>query len=1080
MLDNQKKSSCTISTAEFQPPAIISDINQRPRRQIKHKFIKARRNVTETDPIPPTPQLATDTTINLKKKSKSQDNVKQISTKSENNSEILAGNESLLLSNYKLARVVISDNLNSHKKNNTKTKTAKNIRRSGRQNTRSGDTTDEDLSITSNCISLQSNIDDSLNSNDTNDHQLVEIIEADDTHDIVEEIVQTTTQSTIIADNICDDTESYELYQVIDNDNDAPTDELHAETSDTKPSFLVAVEETNSNSQFSQNSLDASEQKIFVEISESVDNQQSDEVITPFDSSDSQTSAINIETINLHKRNSFSGAFKSVSKRKSKRLCKNENNSLPTNNEQICLNDNDTSTSNNSSDIDLSNPSTVAMLQLKRLGVSIKRVNTNKNSTTIDSSDSDKSNKELAIAKSSAKSSISNESSKIQNTLKPASIGTKRRSTRLCSTIVSTNKLFEKRLLENNLNLPSEINFGGTSAVQDATKDHKLQSPTKLINEKKSFDNNLKDKLEPTLDKETDNNQFPEKDINSVEFDIELYNETVTQSIDKNAWDNQKIASDNNSEKEIITVEKCPIDNSTVFVQNKNLKTYSKRKDKLNTEKLTEMLANELTKSISATQQDHEKFNEQSTPKNDCADNHEIKNHFGNNEKISDHSINVEKLSSHITVERSRNVDNTTEQKTEIEINHHHLEHDDNSGLTKSPTKLTENLPLPFDSSVDESNELSLVENYLKLSDSIDDNDSSTISTEHSSNQVNQTKTTNDHLPNNSKEFDKKCDTISKISITSETTHDTTKNGDEKIKSYKSKHRNSDSKRHDKRSKQQRKHSKETESDQIASSSPNKKSSADSRASIEQQTTSYDKPSTSKKSTESVRDKHTSPVINDAKINKEKHKKNRLAKESLSNVSKNVPSKPKDAYSILSECYLPKMVKHDESLYSIEAFKAAQTQAIADAKAQAEASAKARAEAAAKAAAAAVKAREEAMTRLREEAAAKAREEAAAIKAREDEEKAKVLAAANRARERAAAKQRAAEAAKAREQAVKLAIEAAAKLLEEENKKLIEETKKNLFSDEPLIKTGNFFFKDVDKCRKTKSIFFLLFFYRKS
>lgn len=44
------------------------------------------------------------------------------------------------------------------------------------------------------------------------------------------------------------------------------------------------------------------------------------------------------------------------------------------------------------------------------------------------------------------------------------------------------------------------------------------------------------------------------------------------------------------------------------------------------------------------------------------------------------------------------------------------------------------------------------------------------------------------------------------------------------------------------------------------------------------------------------------------------------------------PEKKVDSYSILSDCYLPKMVKHDASLYSIEAMRAADAQREAEAK----------------------------------------------------------------------------------------------------------------------------------------------------
>lgn len=890
----------------------MSNINQRPRRQIKHKYIKARRNISQSEPIPSlSPLLATDTTTT---KSTSPDTVNEISDKSEKSSETLADDKdkSLLYSNYKLARVLISDslNLNYQKKTKTKIKTAKNNRRSGRQNTRStgDDTTDEDLSTApaSNCHSFQSNMDDSINSNDTNEHHhLVELIDADDTHDIVEEIVQTTIPiQTSATDNIYDDTtEPYEFYQVIDNDNELCND-TPAET-DNKQSYLVTVEESNSNSQFSQNSTESA-QKIYVEISENDENQQTVDVITPFDSSDSQTSAIaNTDTVvKQHKRNSFSGAFKSVNKRTSNRLSKNDNNLMSTiNKQQISLNDNETSTSNSSNDIDLSNPSKIAMLQLKRLGVSIKRVNTNQNYTIIDSSDSDKSNKESTITKPSVKSSSkTSEILKIENVPKPAVIGTKRRSTRLQSIIAPTKQLIENSIENNsNINFSTELTFECANDV--ATKNHTiLQSSPKLKNDKM-----LKDKLESPINIEVGSNSV--KKINPLEFGVDLNNETVEPFINDKLCDNNKISNDNNSKNEI----SCIIDNSsTMFIKNKNLKTYSKRKEKLNTnsistEKLTDLVTEELTESIAAPTQEHTKHTEKSTTTINENET-QLKNHMENID-----SVDTEKLSFEIIVEKSNSIDETETEQI------HQLVPDDK---TQS---------MSLEASIDEEpNELSLVENYLNSTDLADDNETSHISTEHSPsrNHVIQTKTFyNDDFVSNSNELQKESDNNLKISNKSIHDHDTSKNGGEKVKSNKStKHRDNDSKKHDRRSKNHTKSSREpTESDRIVSV-PKKKISSESRASIES-TTSHEKPSTSKKSTEFARDKHTSStVINDGKIIREKHsKKNRLTKESLTNDNKNQSvyqqAKPKDAYSILSECYLPKMVKHDESLYSIEAFK---------------------------------------------------------------------------------------------------------------------------------------------------------------
>lgn len=70
-------------------------------------------------------------------------------------------------------------------------------------------------------------------------------------------------------------------------------------------------------------------------------------------------------------------------------------------------------------------------------------------------------------------------------------------------------------------------------------------------------------------------------------------------------------------------------------------------------------------------------------------------------------------------------------------------------------------------------------------------------------------------------------------------------------------------------------------------------------------------------------------------------KRSRWDTSSESSTSKTVtatkPVKKMDSYSILSDCYLPKMVKHDASLYSIEAMRAAELQREIEAKELAEA-----------------------------------------------------------------------------------------------------------------------------------------------
>lgn len=1044
-----------------------SDINQRPRRQIKHKFIKTTRNVPQIEilPIPTEPtKLAIESKVQ---------NEKAISSSS--NADIAKIDNSLEI---------------SLKNTSKKSKESKNLRRSNRQSNRFADLTDDEQHQ-----NIESNQENPISDDNV---QLIEIVDTCDNHGICEEIVETTISTGEDTD------EPYEFYNVIDENEVVVSDQIHVpkSASNADTPYSVTVEDTSSNSQFSQNSS-GSAKKMYVEISDSLSNQQAIEVVTAIDS-DSQASGsvVIVAESESTKRQSFSGAFNNSARRKSKRL----GQSKCDNGEQYQVGDDNVhsaTNSNSSSDLDLTNQSAIAMLQLRKLGVSVKKVPATKNYIVTDSSDSDKSTVSLSQAKTLGQ--IHKDQLKLMKTtiltMSPnaATIGLKRRSTRLISTVASlkTSADVLPFTVKSTLRRRDSVgNIGlitGSELLKNIVSDStKLKKVNKILSDTKS-----ESEIVPPKSKTLASANSLKMDKQKIQLQSNVETTAHTDSITESHTemlsfivDNKKlddIKSDANpkeidhiSSKMCATIETSmtaptanpikedadlPLEYSDNFeltvMKDENMKTYSKRKDKSGIGKKLECVSMKTetpTKSVT----------NEKTEMSDVADVKQNVDTIERHTTIGDHSQNINDDENHrkskcdtnktISPNVSNNVDTIlTEQQMAIKLLRQ-LEQDgkcknksaklSNRSMVSEVVNVPESKTKP--SKEQQTDGVGVVEETNQIEDTNPINNP-TSSTSCASLRMSVEIIDDDPLIEELTNL--QCDTESpkklrapiveseatKDTVTSQT-HEKEPNqcpkvtqkiaielsedlNVDKTKAHRSKARDSDAKRYDKRSpssssskSHHTKSSKQTESERNTSSASNKKISS------------------SKKPTDTLRDKHTSPATtSDSKSVTSKEKQKKVFKGSTGDgksSSATTLTKPKDAYSILSECYLPKMVKHDESLYSIEAFKAAQAQAIADAKAQAEASAKARAEAAARAAAAAAKAREDAIARAREEVAAKAREEAAAAKAREDEEKAKALAAANRARERAAAKQRALEAAKAREAAVKEAVaakEAAAK-----------------------------------------------------